>query len=289
VSVDLTLDEPYGSVQSTFSIAVVMPVGPGSAEADRAADTIASIRAWEPQVRWIVLIDDGAEARDLGEITLQHPLRDTTAGLFDRIAAATLAGFGWVARETDADMVMKIDADALVIAPFANRLADATADHGVGLVGSYDRDCNGEPRSFRPWIFRIWTAGVRNRRVRQLIREARSHGYVWGEHALGCAVAVPRRTLDRLPLDDPRLFVGTGLGDDPVLGLLVRAAGRRLTGDGGVFAVGWRGLPDTPERLAERGYSIIHSVKNDKAISETEIRQYFAAAREGRENLVDHG
>ncbi|HEY2441098.1 MAG TPA: hypothetical protein VGI07_12755, partial [Solirubrobacteraceae bacterium] len=58
--------------------------------------------------------------------------------------------------------------------------------------------------------------------------------------------------------------------------------GFRLAGhvdEGETFAVAWRGLPDTPEGLVTRGYSIIHSVKNDPRITESEIRRDFAARR----------
>jgi hypothetical protein len=43
--------------------------------------------------------------------------------------------------------------------------------------------------------------------------------------------------------------------------------------------VSHRGLPDTPQRLLDREFAIIHSVKNDPALAEDEIRAFFAAAR----------
>ncbi len=286
-------------------IAVVMPVGPEPVEADRCRDTALSILAWEPAVRWIVLVDDSSSARDLtgqlagatDPVCLPHPLRGRRAGLADRVAAAVLAALEWVARNTDADLVMKLDTDALVIAPFADKLAAAAADDTVGLLGSYDRTCNGEPRSFVPWVRPIKRAARmiqprriavtdRARRVRSYVREGRAAGYQWGEHVLGGALAMPRPALDALVrgggLDDPTTFTGTGLFDDPILGLLVRRAGYRIAGhvdDGQTFALAWRGLPDDPERLAHRGYSIIHSVKNDPRFTEEAIRRYFRSQR----------
>jgi hypothetical protein len=289
-------------------IAVVMPVGPGAEEVRRCRDTALSLGAWEPDVRWLVLVDDAPAPRDLAAeidaggarvVVLPHPLRGHKAGVQDRVAAAVLAGFAWVARETDAGFVMKIDTDALVIAPFAAKLVAGTADEAIGLIGSYDRTCNGEPRSFAPWVGpvkrtgrlvqrRRIAVGARARRARRYVHEARDRGYIWGEHVLACGLAVPRRTLDALArdgaLDDPCAFTGTNLFDDPVLGLLIRRAGYRLAGhvgDGETFAVAWRGLPDTPERLLARGYSIIHSVKNDERLSEDEIRAFFQARRPG--------
>jgi hypothetical protein len=123
-------------------------------------------------------------------------------------------------------------------------------------------------------------------RTRRIVRDARAAGYQWGECPLTSAVAVGRPTLDEIirrgDFDDPDLFRGARLVDDPVLGLLVRAAGYRSLGyaaDGEIFGLQWRGLPDTPQRLLDRGYSIIHSVKNDPHFTEDEIRAFFAAKR----------
>jgi hypothetical protein len=39
-------------------IAVLMLLAPGETDIQRARDTVASIAAWEPAVRWIVCVDD---------------------------------------------------------------------------------------------------------------------------------------------------------------------------------------------------------------------------------------
>lgn len=291
-----------------MEIAVVMPIGPGPRELERCQDTVRSITRWEPAVRWLVLIDDSPEPRVLtadddaaatgvDRVRLDHPLA-AAASVEDRVTAAVLAGLRWVSDHTGADVVMKIDTDALVIAPFADKLAGVLSDPAVGLVGAYERSCTGQVREFAPWVPLIERAerlvdgrrlrlGRRRRRVRRVLREARSAGYRPGEHVLACALAMPRRALDAIVagggLDDPLTFVGTGLFDDPVLGVLVRRAGYRLAGSvgrGDTFGVAWQGLPDTPEGLRRRGYSIIHSVKNDRRVSEAAVRRFFAALRQ---------
>jgi hypothetical protein len=290
-----------------MEIAVVMPVGPTSTEVDRCRDTIDSIVRLEPAVRWIVLVDDDAAPRDLvaavgaaetgvDVVRLDHLLPSGVASVYERLTVSVLAGLRWVTRHTTADVVMKIDTDALVIAPFADKLSRALADPAVGLIGSYDRTCNGEERSFDAWVALVQRAGRRRRlaagrharRARRLVREARAAGYEWGEHVLACALAMPRIALDAIDaggaLDDPLAFAGAELADDPMLGILVRRAGFRLAGhvgEGETFAVAWRGLPDTPDRLVARGYAIIHSVKNDPRVTESEIRRYFATGRAG--------
>jgi hypothetical protein len=283
-----------------------MPVGPGRVEAERWHDTAKSLTAWEPDARWLVLVDDGVDDRGLTQpvdpglevVVLPHPLRGRNGGFSDRIAAGVLAGLAWIARNTDADVVLRLDTDALVIAPFADKLAGVFADESIGLVGSYDADCNGRPRDLGAWAptvlantrlvqpRRIAAMG-RGVRVRRYIGEARAAGYTWGEHALACALALPRRTVDALDrdgaLNDPKLFMRSGLGDDPVLALLVRRAGYRLAGhvdEGQTFGVAWRGLPDAPDRLAARGYSIIHSIRNDPHHSEADIRRHFRTLRQ---------
>lgn len=263
-----------------MKIAVVMPVAPGGAERERCRDTVASIRAWEPAVKWILLLDDeyGREL-DFGATTsVPHPLR--TGTVEDRVAAATLAGFRWVRDHTDADTVMKIDPDALVIAPFAAKLERAFADPRVGTVGSYDKMPTGEPRKFRPNAFGVFRAAVRDPRFARILLGAVRHGYRPGEHVLGAAMAVSRRMVDVLPLDEPTRFSRTGLFDDSLLGVLTRHAGFRFAGAvDDLFALSWRGLPMPPQDLVERGYSITHCVKNDPQLSEAEIRGFFQARR----------
>jgi hypothetical protein len=292
-----------------------MPVGPGAEELDRFADTAASL-AIEPAIRWLVLVDDGDDNRDLANVvslpdvavaTLRPPKRTRRAAFEDRIAAHVLAALGWAGRNTDASLFMKLDTDALVIAPFADKLAARfAADPGVGLLGSYDRMSNGAPRDFGPWVDPVRRAGVtlgwrparlgpgrpvvalgrRRARVRRYIKDARAAGYSWGEHALAAAFAIRHELVARWlvdgVLDDPGVFLGTRLGDDPILGILVRRSGWRLGGmvdPGDPFALAWRGLPSPPDELLAGGYSIIHCVKNDRRWSEADIRGFFRGRR----------
>ena len=83
-------------------------------------------------------------------------------------------------------------------------------------------------------------------------------------------------------LEDPTRWLNTRFGDDIMLGVQTRALGLELVGmvgDGEPFGLRHVGLADTPERLVARGFSFIHSVKNDPDASEPEIREFFAARR----------
>jgi len=67
-----------------------------------------------------------------------------------------------------------------------------------------------------------------------------------------------------------------------VLGLLCAAAGFRMRGmveDGEPFGVVWRGLPAPPADLLDRGFSIVHSVKDGPHGTEAELRAWFRARR----------
>lgn len=287
---------------------MITPVGPHE-DADRAWDTVRSIAHWEPAVRWIVMIDDAApdEERDLtaldvGDVSLvslRNPLPHGGASMYERVASAAMLGFQWIARNTDADTAMIIDSDSLVIAPFADKIEKAFAENpDVGLFGSYDVDCNGAPRDFDSWaptlrrLARVVQSprrvalGGRAATVRRLVLDAREKGMIWGEHVLGCALAFRREPLDQWRdeglLDDPLLFLGTPLSYDPILAILIRRSGYRqagLVGPGDPFGVSWHGLPDLPERLLERGHSIIHSTKNDTRVDEPTIREFFRGLR----------
>ncbi len=63
-----------------------------------------------------------------------------------------------------------------------------------------------------------------------------------------------------------------------VLGAMARACGLALRDLPAVFGLQHVGLADTPARLLERGFGVVHSTKND-ALPEADVRAFFAAAR----------
>src|SRR5205814_225286 len=84
---------------------------------------------------------------------------------------------------------------------------------------------------------------------------------------LGGAYAVSRELLVRMRsahyLDNPSLWLPVDCPEDVMVGIYTRAVGlgfRSFVGDGEVFGVRHRGLPDTPPRLIERSFSVIHSI-----------------------------
>jgi hypothetical protein len=81
---------------------------------------------------------------------------------------------------------------------------------------------------------------------------------------------------------DWRPWVRTALGEDIVVAVLAKACGLGLQGSvapGEVFGLAWQGLPLPPEELVARGYSVVHSVRDQAYGTEAELRSWFAAQR----------
>src|SRR5688572_11576196 len=109
-----------------MSAAVLMAVGPGDREVDRAADVLDSILHHEPGIDAILLVDDAPAERDLAAVVgrgrpsvavTANPRDGEGLGLWGGLAAGMLHGYGWLQREVQPDLVLKLDTDALVIAP----------------------------------------------------------------------------------------------------------------------------------------------------------------------------
>jgi hypothetical protein len=301
-------DEPV-SAASDFVVAI--PVAPGGAELARVDDLLAALAAHEPATGRIVLVDDDPDARRFGlpgVAVISNPRAGRGIGTLGGTCTATLAALRWAREHAPGTHVVRLDTDALVIAPFADALARAIAQRPrAGVLGSHDRTCNGERRDFSPWagVVRMharplwtWLRPPRRGRyvhvalsgragaVRREVQTAFANGYDPGEHCLAAACVVTAGMIGGMAgagmLDDPLRWLNTRFGDDIMLGVQARALGMDLVGlvaDGEPFGLRHIGLADTPERLAARGFSFIHSVKNDPHMSETEIRAFFAARR----------
>jgi hypothetical protein len=299
--------------------AVVAACGPTDEEIVRVADLLESVFHHEPQTRYAAIIDSGDDDRQLQK-RFAHPdtcelvaIRNRKAGWaggqWGPLCVGILAAYEWIARQTDADFVMKFDSDALVIAPFARQIESAMLAHpNAAIFGSYKVDCNGNARGFNGWagftdrlqklaLFQyepkrfgrrfpvaIWgrPAGMR----RHVMDATRSGKYEPGEHVSGGAYAATRTLLDRMLernyLAERHCWADSAMSEDVMMGIYARACGLDIAGfaaEGETFGVKLVGLPDTPPRLLERGYSVIHSVKNDPLFSEEQIRAFYREHR----------
>ena len=299
-----------------IKFAVILPVGPGQQELDRTADLLNSLWAYEPHTHWLILVDDSKQDRQLTQrfnipsscksISIINPRQGKGIGHTGGLCTALLTALYWIQKNTDVSFALKLDTDALVIAPFAEKIHTAfAAMPNVGMLGSYDKTCNGDKRDFSSWElqFKKLSSLVsisrikskihlhlsfmgRSATIRKHIHAAVENGYQWGEHCLGGACAVSSKMIFQMAikgyLEDPLLWLHTSIGDDPMMGMYTRAVGMELRGfvdRDQPFGLKLRGLADTPKELLSRGYSLIHSVKNDGRFSENEIRNFYSQCR----------
>jgi hypothetical protein len=279
---------------------VIVPVGPGDREIARLQHLLAELASHEETHDLVLAIaDDAPEPRridvdwpNVQVFRTRARQRGRPLDAYGAMVASTLEGLR-ICRERGVDMTVKLDTDAAVIGPFAHKIRAAFHDDPtLGVVGSYDVTSAGGRRD---WT--VWTAHLRHvdrpvrlvrapRRpallyktraerhaARRLVRAARAHAPE-GAHCLGGAYAVSRAFLERAELEVDR-WLGTGLGEDVVVGILCSSVGlnmRSLVGHDQPFALAWQGLPASPAELAQRNHSLVHSVKAPTLEDERRIR-----------------
>ncbi|MGH2916028.1 MAG: hypothetical protein ACRDMX_13670 [Solirubrobacteraceae bacterium] len=274
---------------------ILIPVGPGARELERLTTLVEGLRRYQdPAAARLIVIDDSPAARapaiDWPAVSvLRTPLWNgrRAPAPYDAQVAGTLHGLS-EARAHGLQFVLKLDTDAAVIAPFSSTIARALAAPGVGAVGSYDLSYSGQPRDWSLWqrpLRRatrrvaahgnaghrrlVWRSRAARAHVRAIIARALAVAPA-GAHCLGGAYAVSGALIDRARLDwEP--WLGTGLSEDVVVGLLCSELGlrmRSLTAAGEPFALAWQGLPGPPEEIAARGHAIAHSVKCERGADE---------------------
>lgn len=301
------------------TFAAILFIGPAPIEIERARDAVESLSAYEGGRFVLYLVDDDLRGRPLGEqiapglarqnrvVQIPNPRNGSGCGWGPGTAAALLAALGHIAdRHELFGFAVKLDTDTLVINRFAEKVAAKFRDcPQAGVLGTYQfSPATMKDRTSTPALekllrqFTIWrrtpAGGMavqmafwgKYKRMRNVLRQAILNGYRLGEHCAGGGYAVSMACIRAMRtqglLDDPVLWLQAPLGDDPLLGLLCSAARFRLESfdaEGEPFAVRHRGLPDTPERLIERGHSIVHSVKDHGQQKEEGLRSFFRERR----------
>ena len=298
-----------------MTAAVFVLVGPGDLEVARTRDLVTALRRHEPGIAMVLLVDDVPGRlrhcrfdAPFDVRVVDNPRRGRGTPRMGGLCVGAIAAVKLLQADTDADFVLKVDPDALVIAPFVDAIGDEFRSHsGVGALGTLvvweharrhmplvtprraadvlraSRRRPDRVRRLATGLYRKIAAetGPR-RRIRRTIRRARSAGYVMGEHCQGGAYALRRSLIDRLAelghLDDPMDWIGSWFAEDVLFGLLASAAGlphADFSAPGQPFASSHRGLPAPLEELVARGHSLIHSVKDDSLLSEADIRHRF--------------
>jgi hypothetical protein len=301
-------------------LCVLIPAGPGEAEIARISDLLEACAAYSELPLSAVIINDGNDAVALEQAgraqgiptTVRPNARDGrgdwwTGGL----CMAMLDALLWIAWNHPCRGVLRLDSDAMVINPFAQRLvALFEADSLTGMVGNGDTVTGASPppghsltamlywkskpvshdREHHRIIVSLW--GWRGR-IRRLIHRARRNGYVLGDWCQGGAYALSPSFLSRLRQDPafahPRDFLHLDFCEDVLMILIVHALGLRAhctTGPDRLFASKWKGLYGAPAALAAAGHGVIHSIKEHDGQNEAELRAIFRRLRQNRAGVV---
>jgi hypothetical protein len=136
--------------------AALIPVGPSSVDVDRLCDLLDSLTSLEPAARLCVLIDDSKGKQKLETIHESYPSLDVVVlpnprdrdrpaskGRSPCLAAGVLSGLAWVQANANVDFVLKLDLDALVIAPFHHAVSGFLDTHrNAGVIGCIGETCD---------------------------------------------------------------------------------------------------------------------------------------------------
>lgn len=243
-------------------------------------------------------------------ISLRNPRARQGNGIQGSITAGTIAAFRWIAENTNCRFTLKIDSDSLIIAPFSRKIIEAfDANPDISMYGCFSRtpdrpynlpeDFSIAPalkklqrwltiwrRTCYPWPHLQCALFRRDRARRNLIRSAVKNGYVLGRHCQGGGFATRQELLLKMlrsgSFDDPLLWIWTPGSEDVVITVMAYALSERagdLNDNNQPFAVIYQGLVDTPARLVERGFSIIHSLKDFEQYREADTRHFFKQRR----------
>jgi hypothetical protein len=281
--------------------AVVVPVGPQPLEVERLVDLADALAAYEAGPGWLVIVDDGPVTRNL-EHAVTLPAGITPVGLHHQhhhepakfshgggLCSQVMLAMQWVQQNCDARFVLKLDTDSLVINPFSHRLGRLIdADPLLGMVGAHTLTPNGTHRLWEhhaATIMRMANAPFDWRRPLQALRAVPSTEMgrlIAAALANGYDAALDRMARSGYLREPLGRWMHVDMAEDVMVGLHVRAVGMTLANfvrPGEVFGVRYQGLPESPSRLVEMGYSVIHSLKNDPGFDEPAIRRFFKRRR----------
>jgi hypothetical protein len=313
---------------ATGRFAAIVTVGPKTKELFQSVALIESLAFWEPEVGWCIVVEDARQPTGLDRlarlpttcrtVTLLNPRRGEGHIVFGAIGSGVLLALAWIQEHTDADFVLKIEPDALVIGPFAERVRSFLVERpDAGVIGTLGNSCNpahrsAQPEGARPWMLTCYhsldQAGQHDDvdvtppplvpgvgrvslekrrlfdRVRPYIAKAIQNGYercpdIFIQEG---AEIITRSMIERMAssgyLAEPQIWMDLPFGEGAIFEMFTYAVGLRLydcSAPGQPFGVQDHGLAYPPAELVAKGYSLIHSIKNDPVRSEGDIRAFF--------------
>ncbi len=288
------------SGDSNTQTAVIMPVGPGK---DTALDTLASVEFYCPEPHIVVLVDDCTQDGTYEALCERrrsnwHILRNGRTMDFWRLVHSLSLAYRFILDETNCNLVLRLDQDALLIGSgvISDAIDYASRNPSVGLFGVYAHDYN-RPRSFSmhesqirkelSWLRKL--LGLTPSWAKLLVMAER-RGYRRGDNVFGGAYFVTRQCLDgmrKLGALDVPYYWHSRLMEDVYYSMAAVAAGLELGHFGapeGPLCLEWRGLPFPAEDLVKAGYKVVHSVDKGKNTDRASnggkrAREVFRSAR----------
>lgn len=287
------------------STLVLLPVGPGT-NLEFLLDTLESIQTFALPDHRILVLDDSGEG--IGEkvravmptvdlLVNRPPGADTHRSVSGKFFETIAKGIRYCTEQYDFQVLLRMDADALMINPGADvRAIEILRQHPeYGLIGSYRERCDGQKRDFAPTAkiieeqmgFHVLPAKrVLAEILSETVKEAEKHGYEKGENIIAPGSMMSPEAARKLSAN-PRFghpsFRATRLGDDHLVALTLRSMGFQL----GDFATGdlplgvWlKKLEWSPEELVRKGKAIAHSVRSYGGLDEAGVRAEFRRLRQ---------
>jgi hypothetical protein len=251
-------------------------------------------------------------------VVFPHPRAGAIGNRHGALCTSDLLAMRYAYEILNAGFIVKLDSDSLVIGPFARAICDALSTRqSAGIIGTLGNSSNRDVCSFEANAVLqklisealsiakssdITSPPVRRRvskwRIQtdeqvacflqacQLFAPIADCAFN-GSHCQGGGYAVSEAMLARCSetgfFADPSLWTSLWFDEDEMMGCICAAVGLGcldFSGRGQVFGVQAIGLAYTPATLVQRGYSIIHSVKNDPCWPESDIREFFRRRRE---------
>src|SRR5262245_7265485 len=140
----------------TIRFAALILLGPDLSDRKRILDLVDSLSTFEPSVTAIVVADDSACGPELLQalrvpdgcqltfVRNPHSSRD-----FLSLASNVLTALDHIHQSLPVGFTVKLDTDALVIAPFATRIAsELEVRPDIGMLGLLSNSCNRSRESF---------------------------------------------------------------------------------------------------------------------------------------------
>ncbi len=134
--------------------ALLVLVGAGPDEELGLAELLESVERYEPRIGRVVVVDDASSERDLYAgpcasrrlpiTVLRHPRGGASGPKRGALIAGVQTGLQWLSHNLpQMEFVLKVDVDALVIAPFCARITAFLRTHpNAGLVGCRGETCD---------------------------------------------------------------------------------------------------------------------------------------------------